>query len=64
MRGVPAQVDVFAADMEGQMPADVAQAGGFDKVESWLRDRMGAQARPKVIGLTLDATGEDKVGHR
>ena len=56
-RALRAQVDIFAADMEGQMAADVAQAGGFDKVESWLRDRMGASARPRVIGLTLDATG-------
>jgi hypothetical protein len=48
---------MFATDMEGQMAADGAAAGGFDKVENWLRERMGASAKPRVIGLTLDATG-------
>ena len=28
--------------MEGQMAADVAATGGYDKLESWLRERMGA----------------------
>ena len=48
---------MFATDMEGEMAADVAAAADLDKVENWLRERMGASAKPRVIGLTLDATG-------
>ena len=48
---------MFATDMEGQMAADVAAAAGFEKLENWLRDTMGASAKPKVVGLTLDGRG-------
>jgi hypothetical protein len=48
------KLDVWAQDMEGQAAADVAQAGGYTAVEDWLRERMGASGKPRVVGHTVN----------
>ena len=55
-----AKVDVFAEDMEGQAAVDIARAGGYAEVESWLVGRMGEWAQFTCIprdGLH-DSVGE------